>query len=278
MGKVLMTKRTAGRAFLQALPAVTVFICTCSRITGWVAPFLISDDQEVALGKKFKAEIDRDSVSYPHFHGDARISNFVDSLGQRLAGLQKDRETLVFDFTVIEDSSINAFAIPGGHVYVNTGLLKNADNVAEVAGVIAHEVGHITQYHGRDLFLEKSAFEYAGSILFGDSASVAAALANMVGSMTFLKYSRTNEFEADSCAVAYATLAGVNPAGMKKFLQKLRDRYGEEPAIFEPFSTHPPLSDRIDAVEKVIEKTAGASMKSDTLLFGEEYGAIRSLL
>ena len=259
------------------LPILALF-CTCSHITNWVAPFLISDEQEVALGKKFKKEIDGDSVSYPHFHGDPRISRFVDSLGQRIAGLQTDRETLVFDFTVIEDTSINAFAIPGGHVYVNTGLLKNADNLAEVAGVIAHEIGHITMYHGRDLFVERTAFESVNSILFGDSASIAGALATMVANMTFLKYSRKNEFEADSCAVVYATKAGVNPIGMKNFLQKLKERYGDEPKIFEPFSTHPPLSDRISGVNRVIGKTSGASMDSGALLFGSEYAAIRSLL
>lgn len=261
-----------------ALLFVVVSFCTCSRITGWVAPFLISDDQEVKLGRKFKAEIDKDSVTYPHFHGDARVSRFVDSLGQRIADLQDARDTLTFTFTVLEDTSINAFAIPGGHVYVNTGLLENADNLAEVAGVIAHEVGHITQYHGRDLFLEQTAFNYASSILFGDSASIASALATLVGNMTFLKYSRDNEFEADSCAVAYTTLADVNPVGMRNFLQKLKNRYGEQPEVFEPFSTHPPLSDRIKRVQEVIDDIPGASMDSDTLLFEDEYEEIRSLL
>jgi predicted Zn-dependent protease len=266
------------KMLLPVLLPILALFCTCSRITGWVAPFLISDEQEVALGKKFQKEIDNDSVSYPHFHGDGRVSRFVDSLGQRIADLQTDRKSLVFDFTVIEDTSINAFAIPGGHVYVNTGLLKNADNIAEVAGVIAHEIGHITQYHGRDLFVEQSAFESMNSILFGDSASIAGALATMVANMTFLKYSRNNEFEADSCAVVYATKAGVNPIGMENFLQKLKNRYGNEPKIFEPFSTHPPLSDRISRVKEVIGKTSGASMGSDELLFGSEYAAIRSLL
>ncbi|MBN1759671.1 MAG: M48 family metalloprotease [Chitinispirillaceae bacterium] len=266
--------------FKLIIPVIVVSInlITCNRIAGWVAPFVISDEQEVELGNSFKAEIDKDSISYPHFHGDARVSKFVDSLGQKIADRQSDRESLEFTFTVLEDTSINAFAIPGGHVYVNTGLLKNADNLAEVAGVIAHEVGHITQYHGRDLFLEQAAFGYASSILFGDSASIASALAALVGNMTFLKYSRDNEFEADSCAVAYSTLAGVNPIGMRNFLQKLKDRYGNEPKIFEPFSTHPPLSDRIDRVEKVIEKVPGASMESDTLLYTDEFEAIRSLL
>ncbi len=275
-----MTRKKNMKTFsaMTLLWCVMFCICSCNRITGWVAPFLISDEQEVELGNSFKAEIDKDTVTYPHFHGNQRISRFVDSLGQRIAELQKDRETLDFTFTVIEDTSINAFAIPGGHVYVNTGLLKNADNLAEVAGVIAHEIGHITQYHGRDMFVGKTAFGLASSVLFGDSASIASGLAALVGNMTFLKYTRDHEFEADSCAVAYTTLAKVNPIGMRNFLQKLKNLYGDDLPIFEPFSTHPPLKDRIDRVKEVIGKVSGASMDSDTLLFEDEYEEIRSLL
>lgn len=279
MWKKMTCKKVIKSAAVQTLLWYAVlFICSCNRITGWAVPFLISDEQEVELGNKFRAEIDKDTVTYPHFHGNQRISRFVDSIGQRIASLQKDRDTLTFTFTVLEDTSINAFAIPGGHVYVNTGLLENADNMAEVAGVIAHEIGHITQYHGRDMFLRQEAFNGASSILFGDSASLASALATMVGNMTFLKYSRDNEFEADSCTVAYTTLTNVNPIGMRNFLQKLKNRYGDDLPVFEPFSTHPSLEDRIDRVKEVISEVPGASMDSDTLLFEDEYAVIRSLL
>ena len=110
----MTVKENAGFAVLKSWCVLLVLLCTCSRITGWVAPFLISDEQEIELGNSFKTEIDKDTVSYPHFHGDERVERFVDSIGREIADLQSDRETLEFTFTVLEDTSINAFAIPGG--------------------------------------------------------------------------------------------------------------------------------------------------------------------
>jgi predicted Zn-dependent protease len=252
----------------------------CSNVTGWVASFLISEEQEVELGNRFKAEILRDTDNYPQYKGNDRVNEFIDSLGEVLADIQKDRDTLVFSFTVIDDDEqINAFAIPGGHVFVYTGLLLASDNLAEVAGVLAHEIGHITMYHGRNLLMKQAAFGLVETILFGeDSASVGRAIADLLGNMAFLKFSRDNEFQADSCSVAYTTKAGINPAGMKAFLQTLRDEYGDNPDIFEPFSTHPPLKDRIEGVEGVIENTSGASMGSGENLFRDEFRVIRDLL
>lgn len=265
------------RISLLSILIFSVFL-SCEQVTKWVAPFLISDEQEVELGNRFKKEIITDTTNYPSFTGDTRVSRFVDSLGQRLADLQKDRDTLEFTFTIIEDTSINAFAIPGGHVFIYTGLLKAVDNLAEITGVIAHEIGHITMYHGRDLLMQQSAFSFVETILFGDSASIGGAVTSLLGNMMFLQFSQKNEFQADSCSVAYTTKAGVNPIGMKTFLEELRSRYGEEPEIFEPFSTHPPLSDRIKNVEKIIDKTSGASMGSGEKLYSDEYTVIKALL
>lgn len=252
---------------------------TCDRIVSWVAPFVISDEQEVELGDRFKDEILADTDNYPRYEGE-RVNEFIDSLGKVLADIQKDRDTLVFSFTVIDDDEqINAFAIPGGHVFVYTGLLLASDNLAEVAGVLAHEIGHITMYHGRNLLMKQTAFGLVETILLGDdSASVGRAVTDLLGNMAFLKFSRDNEFQADSCSVAYTARAGINPLGMKSFLQTLRDEHGDSPDIFEPFSTHPPLKDRIDHVEDVIEDTPGASMDSDERLFEGEFQAIRTLL
>jgi beta-barrel assembly-enhancing protease len=276
--RLSMNFRALRRRFPLLFILVFSILLSCDQVTKWVAPFILSDEQEVELGNQFKKEIIADTKTYPPFTGDERVSRFVDSLGRRLADLQKDRDTLEFTFTIIEDTSINAFAIPGGHVFVYTGLLKAVDNLAEITGVIAHEIGHITMYHGRDLLMQQSAFSFVETILFGDSASIGGAVTSLLGNMMFLQFSQKNEFQADSCSVAYSTKAGVNPVGMKTFLEELRSRYGEESEIFEPFSTHPPLSDRIDKVEKVIDKTSGASMGSGEKLYSDEYAVIRALL
>jgi len=249
---------------------------TCTET---ISRFLISDEDEVKLGNKFRKEITSDTETYPPFKGDSRVKNYIDSIGALLANVQKDRDTLTFTFTIIDKpNEVNAFAIPGGHVFIYTGLLKSAESGAEVANVLAHEIGHITKYHGRNLLLQQTAVGYVNAMLFGDSSSVAGAVAGLLENMVFLGFSRDNEFQADSCAVAYTTKAGINPAGMRLFLDKLRTEYGEQPKIFEPFSTHPPLSDRIDKVELVIDTLGGASMSSDAKMFKEEYATIKSLL
>lgn len=243
-----------------------------------VRPFLISDANEVELGNRFKAEILADTKTYPPFKGDARVQRFIDSLGHYITDRQKDRDTMQFTFTIIDDTTINAFAIPGGHVFIYTGLLRAAENSAEVAGVLAHESGHITKYHGVDQMIKSQFVGYINTILFGDSSSIAAAVATLVENMTFLKYSKDNEYQADSCAVAYTTLSNINPIGMKHFLQKLKDRYGDSPKLFEPFSTHPLLSERIKKVQSHIDKTSGAPSDTASLLFTDEYQAMKALL
>lgn len=251
-----------------------VFSISC---TDKVAPFLISDNDEVQLGNTLRKEINNDTDTYPPFTGDAKISTFIDSLGQLLADIQQDRDTLTFTFTIIEKDEINAFAIPGGHVYIYTGLLSNARSGAEIAGVLAHEIGHIAKYHGRNQLLNKEMVGYVNSILFGDSSSIAGALTGLLENMAFLSFSRNNEFQADSCAVRYTALAGINPEGMSIFLKKLREKYGEEPAVFEPFSSHPPLKDRIERVEALIDKVSSPPAH-DSAMYVEEYLAIRDLL
>lgn len=261
------------KVLLVALSTAAFLTCGDS-----IATFLLSDEDEVILGKKFKAEILADTA-YPRFTGSEKVIRYVDSVGQMLANIQKDRDTLKFTFTIIDkDEEINAFAIPGGHVFIYTGLLLNAESGAEVAGVLAHEIGHITKYHGRNLLIQREAAGLVNSILFGDSSSVAGAVAGLLENMVFLGFSRDNEFQADSCAVAYTTTADVNPIGMRTFLQKLRAKYGEQPVVFEPFSTHPPLTDRIDKVQKVIGKFKGAAMGEDVKLFADEFLAVRALI
>jgi predicted Zn-dependent protease len=242
-----------------------------------VRPFVLSDNDEVELGNKFKAQILADPVTYPPFKGDQRVSQFVDSLGRVLSSVQKDRSTLVFTFTILEDTTMNAFAIPGGHVFVHTGLLKAVRNSAELAGVLAHEIGHITQYHGADRLVGGEFVGFVNQILFGNEATISSAVSGLLENMAFMQLSQKDEFEADSCAVAYTSSASINPKGMYDFLGILKDTYGESPKIFEPFSTHPPLTERMDRVKHVINNTTGAPI-GETALYRDEYQVIKLLL
>ncbi|NLL14221.1 MAG: M48 family metalloprotease [Fibrobacter sp.] len=243
-----------------------------------VRPFLISEEQEISIGNNLKNQISADSENYPPFKGDYRVTRFVDSIGAILAQNQKERPNLRFTFTILEDdSSINAFAIPGGHVFVYTGLLKEVENTAELAGVLAHEIGHITRYHGADRLVAGEVTGLVNQILFGDESTIAKAAASLLENLAFLKFSRNNEFEADSSAVVYTSRSGINPLGVRDFFLKLKRKYGDSQKIFEPLSTHPLLSERIENVEKIINRTPGIVSDSASF-YSEKYLHIKSLL
>ena len=251
----------------------------CGTATNAVRPLFLSEPDEIALGNKFKEEILSDTENYPEYTENQDVIDYIRNMGQKIARAQKDRDTLPFTFTIIDvDTMINAFAIPGGHVFIYTGLIKNATNGAQVAGVVAHEIGHITKYHGANRLVQSSFASSINDILFGDSSSAAKTVATIVESMVFLKYSKNDEYQADSCAVAYTLLSDYNPVGMKQFLQKLYDLYGEQPKIFEPFSTHPPLSKRVEETQKHINELSNDPSDVTTGLFVDEFEAIKAKL
>lgn len=258
--------------YIALIGVVTVISCDTVR------PFLISEQQEIEVGNSLKAQIVKDTKTYPPFTGDQRVKRFVDSLGQVLVKVQGDRPQMEFTFTILDDdNSINAFAIPGGHVFVYTGLLKAVDNTAELAGVLAHEIGHITKYHGADMMVANGLSGIVNQILFGDDSTIVRAATTLLQNLSFLKFSRKNEFEADECAVTYVSAAGINPKGVSDFFQKLKDTYGDEQKVFEPLSTHPLLSDRISNVKKTIEKNKNVPT-GDEYLYRDKYHQIRNIL
>jgi predicted Zn-dependent protease len=242
-----------------------------------LSSIIISDEDEIKIGDKFKQQIVADTVQYPLYSArpdaDLRVVRYVDSIGNLLSRIQDDRK-IDFTFTVIDDTLVNAFAIPGGHVFVYTGLLAKADNGAEVAGVLAHEIGHITKYHGKKMLASQGVVNFVNTILFGDSASVTSTVSVLLEKMAFLKYSRTNEYQADSCSVAYTTKAAINPRGMHSFLQKLGESTAFE-KYSEAFSTHPDVEKRLTNVQQVIDKTSNVPAVGEKM-FVSEYAGIRT--
>jgi predicted Zn-dependent protease len=253
---------------------------TCNSLTD----FFISDEQEVQMGDKFKAQILSDTKNYPQYKntGSAHDSviRYVEAIGNKIVNVQKDRkkEDLHFTFTLIDnDTMINAFAVPGGHVFVYTGLLKAAKSGAEVAGVMAHEIGHVTMRHGAKQLMKASAIDVVNQILFEDSSSAAKAIAQVCESLLFLKFSRDDEYQADSCAVAYTVAADYSPYGMKKFFQTLMAKYGGGMGPFEVVSTHPDTQKRIDEVVRIANKTPGAPPDDGvTEMYTAQFEAIKS--
>jgi predicted Zn-dependent protease len=261
---------------------MVVSFLSCQKLTDVVRPLFLSDSEEIALGNKFKAQILADPTHYPPFKGDDRVKLYVSNLGASIASVQKDWNPggLQFTFTIIEDSAVNAFAVPGGHVFVYTGLLKAAGSKAQVAGVLAHEIAHITKHHSANLMVQQSMFDLTQQILFGSDTTSSRIITSLLGNLTFLKFSRDDENQADSCSVVYTARANINPLGIAEFLGILKNKYGDNARILEPIteplSTHPPLSKRIEHVNEIIQKTPGANTSLDPGI--QEYALIKSLI
>lgn len=272
-----MNKLSRFAAFTVTVVATMMLSCNTLR------PFLLSESDEITMGNKFSLQISSDTVNYPAYKGNARVSTYIDSLGQKIAATQKDwtSSSLKFTFNLVKnDTMINAFAVPGGHVYLYTGLLLAAENESQVAGVIAHEIAHITKHHSANILIKQNMVGLINDVIFGDDASSIKAVSELLGGLVFLRFSRDNEYEADSCAVAYTKAAGMNPKGMSQFLGILKKTYGENSTrILEPvetaLSTHPKVSQRISEVDGIIVRSGADTTVS---VRSTEYAGIKALI
>lgn len=247
---------------LCILCTFSALLLRCSNALSAVSDLLVTDSQEISMGQNVHAQIQQ-SNDYPLYaeksgHNRALV-RYVDSLGQLLADAQRDRRGLPFHFTIIDnDEQVNAFAVPGGYVYIYTGLIKEIiakDSLsaeAMLAGVIAHEIVHITMRHGVQAMVQNNLQDLLLDLIVGDSTAVRAAL-DVAGGLGALKYSRVHEYEADSKGVDYLADAGINPRGMQKMLSMLASMGSG--AHLELFSTHPATKDRVDEVKSIIDRS-----------------------
>jgi predicted Zn-dependent protease len=242
---------------LSAIVALSVIVATPqpSR-AGWFDLILrgvqiiqlsdMSDSEEIATGKQINDEIlgSGDIKLYKN----ADLNKYLDRLGQKIAA-NSDRTDIPYIFQIVNDGAINAFAIMGGYVYINTGLMTAAENETELASVVAHEIAHISSRHSveqvRQQAISQGVLSAAGldqSQVVQIGVSVALDLPN----------SRGDELEADSKGLDFLKKSGYAPVGMLSFMRKLQKEAGDSsvPAIL---STHPATKDRIAALEKKID-------------------------
>ncbi|NES87055.1 MAG: M48 family metalloprotease [Moorea sp. SIO2B7] len=203
----------------------------------------LSDSQEVKLGKQINQQLLQGGQIT--IYDNAQINRYVNKIGQRLAKTS-DRRNIPYTFQVVKDKSINAFATMGGFVYINTGLMRIADNEAELASVVGHEIGHIVGRHAvkqmRDRALAQGALSAAG---LDQSTAV------QMGVELALNrpHSRKAEFQADQLGLGNLQRAGYAPSGMVSFMKKLQKQGGSIPAFL---STHPATSNRVVALQQAI--------------------------
>jgi predicted Zn-dependent protease len=241
------------------LAAVLLTHCSCDFF-GTAGSLLISENDEMKLGASFDSTLhatDSAKLEYPVYAATtpAQIAlvAYVQNMGQTLLqGVPADdRPGYAFKFTLIDKDIENAFAVPGGYVYIYTGIIKKMKDESELAGVMGHEIAHVTQHHYRDEMAHQAAFSLLVQALLGnDSGKLAQLVAGSFAQLATLSVSRSKEAEADKFGTVYAGNISRNPLGIAKLFSRFTDE-GSTPAWL---STHPASPDR---VEKVTEEVSG---------------------
>jgi len=211
----------------------------------------ISLDKEIAMGRQLAAEIERQVKLIE----DPTINEYVNRVGQNLV---RDSDAKVpFTIKVVESDEINAFALPGGFFYVNSGLILAADDESELAGVMAHEIAHVAARHGTEQASKAELINFASIPLIFMGGVGGFALRQAAGfliPMQFLQFSRKDESEADYLGLQYLYKAGYDPGAAVSFFEKLQAKESAKPgSVSKMFSTHPPTGDRIEMSKKNIE-------------------------
>lgn len=199
----------------------------------------VSGKQEVQIGR----QIDRNLQRQMRFYRDPGINNYVKRVGQRLAAGKK-RADIPYKFQVVRSSSINAFATTGGYVYVTTGLLEAADNEAQLASVIGHEMGHIESHHLMEQ-MRQTAITRGLASAAGIDQNVAANIGLELA--VNRPRSRQDEFEADQIGLRLMRAAGYAESAAPEFMRKLLRQGSSTPTFL---STHPGVSDRVKALQR----------------------------
>ena len=270
-------------AAIIVLSLSLVIGCAVNPVTGKREVMFFSDAQEIDLGKNADPDI---RWQFGGVYHDEQLAAYVNSVGQRAAAVSH-RTGIQYHFTVVDSSIANAFALPGGYIYITRGLLTMLDNEAQLASVLGHEIGHVTARHGvkrlqsmlgSNLLLAAAVHVIAG----GEDHQQSQAIIKTVGTVAIgtlsLGYSRANEYQADELGTTYAYKAGYSPEGMVQLLGVLKSMHDREPWwVEEYFMSHPSSSKRIEAVNGQIAQIP-AEQKKDNLNQTEYKAKTRDLM
>ena len=224
-----------------------------------------SVEQEWELGQQLEVQLRQELP----LSRDATLNRYVRDMGQRMVR-QTGAANLPWRFYVVEDPSINAFNVPGGLVYVNTGLIAQVGSAGELAGAVAHEIAHGVERHGTArLSKATEANAIAGAVL-GQGPGVAERLAAQIAAQgAFASFSRSDEREADRVGVQIMAEAGYDPEGLAQLLERLAAEERGGGVAF--FRTHPLSSDRMEAVRALARRYSGRGLRMND----REFAAVR---
>jgi predicted Zn-dependent protease len=246
----------------RALVALTVIVlsaCATNPATGKRELMLISEAQEIQMGREADADVRKTMGVYD----DAAWQAYVTSVGMKLAKASH-RPNLPWKFTIVDEPAVNAFALPGGFIFITRGILPYLKDEAELAAVLGHEVAHVTARHSASQISKQQAAGL-GLALGGALAPEYGTVFDVAGSglgLLFLKYGREDELESDRLGTGYAAASGWDPAGMPGLLETLAridDAAGSTRGVPNWALSHPPAANRVQKVQESVAAARAAS-------------------
>ncbi|MCG9128081.1 M48 family metalloprotease [Candidatus Poribacteria bacterium] len=230
----LNTLESGGNAILESISDLNIF----------------TDEEETQFGKAYVAEHDKKTRIYR----DPIINNYINSLGHSLVRHCK-RKDIQYTFKVVDKKGVNAYAVPGGYIYIHLDLIRLAKTESELAAVLGHEIGHIVGQHSMKRLTQIYGVEILKQLILDeDSDELTKLIVDIIAAGYLFKYSRDNERESDMYGVQNIYDAGFNPEGAAKFFESMRNKQASEPSTLEALiSTHPIHSERIMNVRNQIK-------------------------
>jgi len=253
------------RPILTCLFAALLFLplaaCSVNPATGRSQFIIMSMAQESALGAEVAPQF---TAEFGGPVNDSGLQAYVTEIGRRMAAeTEADFPSLPWQFTLLDSAVVNAFALPGGHVFITRGLAERLTSEAQLAGVLGHEIGHVTARHGSQRVSSATAFTVGMSVVaavVGEQsgqtslAGLTVPALSVGGQLVLLKFGRDEELEADALGVRYMSRVGYNPIGQLEVMQVLSDASGGGERGFELLATHPYPERRIRDLQRLIQR------------------------
>ena len=252
------------------LAAALAAACATNPATGNKEFSLMSEAQEVQLGQQMDVQVREEMGIYQ----DPELQRYVQDVGMRLAR-SSDRPNLPWHFAIVDSPAVNAFALPGGYIYLTRGIMPFLDNEAQLAGVLGHEIGHVTARHAAQQYTKTTTASLGLTLLsiFVPESRPYGNLAESGLGLLFLKYGRDDERQADTLGVDYAARTGWDPsgvAGMLNTLARLDEASGSSKGVPNWLSTHPAPAERVRDVQATIAQ-ANAKLAAKPVVDEAEY-------
>ena len=241
-----------------------ILLSSTALVFGCASASSVTTADEVQIGAQEAQQV---NAQIPMVN-DAAINNYVNSLGNRIAKLTSRGTELNWQFQVVNSSDVNAFAIPGGYIYVNRGVIERASTMNELAGVLGHEIQHVVKRHTvKQMAQAQNANTGVGllcAITSVCNSGIGQGVIQVAGTAAFAKFSRTDEQQADEGGFDNVLRAGIDPRGMYTFFQKLlaeEQASGGGGATAGWFADHPGTTDRLADIQRKIDQVPAAQLR-----------------